>query len=238
VTVDIYNFDNNKQVNQYVRPIAAVITLNYTTPKFAASNLGLKTLSHVLGDWTYGAVLRYQSGAPIGNPTSLNLLTNQLARGNTAFGNSGTNYWNLTGQPRLLVDPNCGCFDPQRTQVLNPAAWTDAPAGTWTTSAPYYNDFRWQRQPAESMSFARNFRMLRDGRITLQVRAEFQNIFNRTFLSAPALTNPNLAIGTTTYAGAQIYNTGFGSIATLNGGASAQAATAPRNGQLIARLTF
>ena len=29
------------------------------------------------------------------------------------------------------------------------------------------------------------------------VRAEFQNVFNRLFLSAPSLANPNLAVGTT-----------------------------------------
>ncbi len=72
---------------------------------------------------------------------------------------------------------------------------------TWTTSAPFYNNYRWQRQPAESMSFARNFRVGKEGKYNLQVRGEFHNIFNRTFLSAPSLANPIVAIGTTTYAG-------------------------------------
>jgi hypothetical protein len=187
----------------------------------------------VARDWQLGAVLRYQSGLPIGEPTSLNLLTNQLARGATAFGNSGQNFWNLTGQPLFLNDPNCKCFNPQTDPILNKAAWADAPAGTWTTSAPFYNNYRWQRQPAESMSFARNFRMGHEGRYNLQVRAEFQNIFNRTFLSVPAVTNPNLAIGTTPYAGAVINSSGFGTIATLNGiGAT------PRSGQVIAKFSF
>ena len=35
------------------------------------------------------------------------------------------------------------------------------------------------------MSFARNFRMGPEGKYSLQVRAEFQNIFNRHFYSAP-----------------------------------------------------
>jgi hypothetical protein len=233
VSTDIFNYGSNKQVNQYVRPLATTITFTYTTPKFEATGFGMKALSQVTRDWQLGAVLRYQSGALIGLPTSLNLLTSQLARGATTFGNDGQNFWNLTGQPLFLNNPNCGCFNPQTTQVLNPAAFTDAPGGTWTTSAPYYNNFRWQRQPAESMSFGRNFRMGKEGRYNLQVRAEFQNIFNRLFLSAPSVATPTLPIATTTYAGSVINNSGFGSITTLNG-----AGDTPRSGQLVGRFTF
>ena len=35
----------------------------------------MKALSQVVRDWQLGAVLRYQSGALIGDPASLNLLT-------------------------------------------------------------------------------------------------------------------------------------------------------------------
>ena len=234
VTGDIYNYNNNKQINQYVRPLATTITFSYTTPRFSADSKGMKAVSHVVRDWQLGAVLRYQSGVPIGLPTSLNQLTAQLSRGATAFGSSGNNYWNLTGQPLFLQDPNCKCFNPQTDRVLNPAAFTDAPAGTWTTSAPFYNNFRWQRFPAESVSFARNFKFDKEGRYNLQVRMEFQNIFNRTFLPVPSVANPNLAIATTPYAGININNSGFGTIATLNGGVGAQ----PRAGQLVARFSF
>ena len=190
------------------------ITFSYMTPKFAATGFAMKALSQVARDWQLGAVLRYQSGALLGNPSSLNSLTSQLGRG--AFGG---NLWNLTGQPQFLItDPNCGCFNPQTDHGPEYGGVDDAPAGQWTTSAPYYNNFRWQRQPAESMSFARNFRVGKEGKYVLQIRGEFFNIFNRLFLSAPSLANPNVAITTTTYAGQAINNTGFGSIATLNGG--------------------
>jgi hypothetical protein len=226
---DIYNIGINKQLNTYVRPLAMTITFSYVTPKISATGFAMKAISQVARDWQLGAVLRYQSGALLGNPSSLNSLTSQLGRG--AFGG---NLWNLTGQPQYLItDPNCHCFDPQHATVLNTAAWTDAPAGQWTTSAPYYNNFRWQRQPAESMSFARNFRVGKEGKYVLQIRGEFFNIFNRLFLSAPSLANPNVAITTTTYAGQAINNTGFGSIATLNGGGAT-----PRNGQAVVRFTF
>jgi hypothetical protein len=151
VSTDIYNFANNKQLNQYVRPLALTITGSYTTPKISATNAAMKVVSQASRDWQISAVLRYQSGALIPLPASLNLLTTQLGRTNTlGFTNTfGNNYWNLTGQPLLNVNPNCGCFNPQTTQVLNTAAFTDAPSGTWGTSAPFYNSFRWQRQPAE-----------------------------------------------------------------------------------------
>jgi hypothetical protein len=235
ISGDIYNYNDNKQLNQYVRPLAMTITFSYTTPKFAAGGFGMKVLSQAARDWQLGAVLRYQSGALIGDPASLNLLTQQLGRTNpagftTSFGN---NYQNLTGQPLFLVNPNCGCFNPQTAQVLNPAAWTDAPAGTWGTAAPFYNNYRWQRQPAESMSFARNFRVGKEGKYTLQVRGEFFNIFNRTFLSAPSVANPLLPIGTINSGGNIINSSGFGSIATAAG-----VGTQPRNGQLVVKFTF
>jgi hypothetical protein len=239
LSTDIFNFNNNKQLNQYVRPLAMTITFSYTTPKFEATGFAMRALSQVARDWQVGAVLRYQSGVLIGDPTSLNLLTTQMARGTTAFGAGGTNFWNLTGQPLFTIkDPNCHCFDPQSAQVLNPAAWTDAPAGTWSSSAPFYNNYRWQRQPAESMSFGRNFRAGKEGKYNLQVRAEFQNIFNRVFLQVPSIANPSLPIATTSYAGSAINNTGFGSIATLNGGSVTSGGAQPRSGQIVARFTF
>jgi hypothetical protein len=233
VTTDVYNFADNKQLNQYVRPLAMTITFSYTTPKMASTGFLTKTLSQVARDWQLGAVLRYQSGALIGDPASLNLLTSQLGRIG-GYGGGASNFQNLTGQPLWLIsDPNCKCFNPQTTQVLNPAAWTDAPGGTWGTAAPFYNNYRWQRQPAESMSFARNFRVGKEGKYNLQVRGEFQNIFNRTFLSAPSLANPVIPVGTTNSGGLTINSSGYGTIATL-GGAGAQ----PRSGQIIGRFTF
>ncbi len=236
VSGDIYNYNDNKQLNQYVRPLAMTITFSYTTPKIASTGFAMKALSQVARDWQLGAVLRYQSGALIGDPASLNQLTQQLGRTNPlGFTNSfGNNYQNLTGQPLFLIsNPNCGCFNPQTTQVLNPAAWTDAPGGTWGTAAPFYNNYRWQRQPAESMSFARNFRVGKEGKYNLQLRGEFFNIFNRTFLSAPSLANPLLPIGTINSSGNVINNSGYGAIVT-NGGAGTQ----PRNGQLVVKFVF
>ncbi len=228
---DIYNYGINKQLNQLVRPLALVISGTYVTPKLSAESGGGKVLSQVLRDWQVGAVLRYQNGALLQTPYSNNQLNLQLARATPTF-------WNyVPGVNPLNVDPNCGCFNPQTTLVLNKNAWTDAPAGTFGVSAPFYSNYRWQRQPAESMSFGRNFRVGKERQYNLFVRAEFQNIFNRHFLStpltgtaSPALSanpsNPPTATG-------GVYTGGYGYVATL-GGAGAQ----PRSGQIVARFTF
>src|SRR5262249_31631805 len=146
----------------------------YTTPGFAASGSGFKILSWAARDWNIGGVLRYQSGQVIRVPASNNGFFRQLARtDNPATWGGANTFWNrVPGQPLLTSDPTRKCFDPTTQLVLNPAAWTDAPAGIFGTAAPYYNDYRWQRQPAESLSLSRTFRIARDGRINLDIRGE------------------------------------------------------------------
>ena len=121
---DVYNRQQNKQISGFSRPFMLVVSFSYTTPKFAADGAGFKALSWTVRDWTFGSVLRYQSGQLIRVPASNNALLAQLARrDNPASWGGGTTFWNRNpGQPLLLVDPNCHCFDPTRTLVLNPAA--------------------------------------------------------------------------------------------------------------------
>ena len=83
------------------------------------------------------------------------------------------------------------CFDPITQTVLNPGAWSDAPAGTFSTSAPAYSNYRWQG-PAESLSLGRTFVQDKESRTKLDLRVEFFNVFNRLFLASPA------AVGATT----------------------------------------
>jgi hypothetical protein len=88
------------------------------------------------------------------------------------------------GQPLFLKDLNCHCFDPSTTIVLNPNAWTDTLSGQFSPSAAYYNDFRYQRRPPELASLGCTFRVKE--RLTFQIRAEFNNILNRTLFRWPA----------------------------------------------------
>jgi hypothetical protein len=133
----------------------------------------------------------------------------------------------VPGVPLFTQDLNCHCFDPNKTFVLNPAAWTNPPAGQWGTAAAYYTDYRYQRRPVENISIGRVFRVKE--RASLQIRAEFTNMFNRTEMSNPTATNPS-ATQTTTAAGQT--TAGFGYI---NNGT---VFSAPRSGQLVARFQF
>ncbi len=244
LTNDIFNYGQNKQLNQLTRPLAAVISGSYTTQRLHGDSTGMKVASRVLSDWQLGWVLRYQSGALIQSPPSNNALMSELERfTNADFLGTVQTFWNyVPGANPLLVNPNCGCFNPQTAQVLNPKAWVDAAPGQWGVSAPFYNNYRWQRQPAEAMSFGRNFRVGKEGKYNLQVRAEFQNIFNRLFLSAPAVGGQGGAYfqqatyisPLTQLSQANGVNTGgYGTIATVSG-----AGASPRAGQIVARFTF
>ena len=81
------------------------------------------------------------------------------------------------------------------------------------------------------MNFGRNFRMGKEGKMNLQIRAEFQNIFNRHFYSAPSATNPATTVANSNPGGA--LSAGFGFVNTING-----AGARPRTGQMVARFTF
>jgi len=141
-----------------------------------------------------------------------------------------------------LKDPNCHCIDPTKDLVLNPNAWVDAPPGQFGTSAPYLNEYRWQRQPSESMSLGRNFFVNRERNVKFEIRAEFYNVFNRLFLSSPEpikLSGTNgILIGANPAAprqtdGQNRLTAGYGFVNWV-GGAGSQ----PRAGQVVARVTF
>jgi len=234
---DMWNYPLAKQLNQLVPPFQVIISGSYLTPGFAADSTGMKVLSHVVRGWQLGVLLRYQNGALLAVPSSTNQLENQLGRTGSFNGAPQNNMNVVPGVNPFNFDPNCHCFDPQKTIVLNPNAWVDPGPGQWGATAPFLSNYRWQRQPAESMSFGRNFRFGKEGRYNFQVRAEFQNIFNRLFLSKPAApfggtgTGPITTVPTKDSTG--VYIGGYGTIATVNG-AGAQ----PRSGQLVGRFTF
>jgi hypothetical protein len=245
---DVFDYKQNKQISPFSRPLMLVIAFNYTTPGFDfGDGAAAKIMSAVARDWTIGTVLRYQSGEVLRVPASNNNLLRQLGRGpenNPALWGGGTTLYNrIPGQPLLLKDPNCHCIDPTRDLVLNPNAWVDAPPGQFGVTAPYLNDYRWQRQPAESMSFGRSFFVNRERNAKFEVRAEFYNVFNRLFLSSPEpvklsgggagiLVGANPAAATTRDNQSRLTG-GYGYVNWVNG-----AGSQPRAGQVVARLTF
>lgn len=84
------------------------------------------------------------------------------------------------------------------------------------------------------MNFGRTFRFTE--RVNLNVRAEFNNIFNRAFWNNPTSNNASLsqqyrANGTT--------SAGFGWLNPVQlTGQGGPAIISPRNGTLVARVTF
>jgi len=255
---DIFNPALNKQLSGFDIPQELIISFSYITPKWERSGTSMHAVSWLTRDWTVSGLLRYQSGILLRTPSSNNNLLTELGVGpenNPALWGGGTTFQNrVSGQPLFLVDPNSH-FDPTQQLVLNPAAWQDAPVGQFGSSSPYYNDFRWQRQPAESIGVGRVFRIKE--RVSLQLRAEFYNIFNRLFYALPADMGPNGLAGlaavnpqtppahgnsyltsnpATNQAG--LLSAGFGFVNWVNGGAGTPDAAQPRSGQLIARFTF
>jgi hypothetical protein len=192
-------------------------------------------VSYVLRDWTLGIYMSYQSAPILGRPSSIN--ANPISRwlnrgpgpaqqvaGQSLFTSNWTDYDGKVHTDEL--DINCHCYDPRTTQVLNSAAWASIPDGQWgaqQTGIRYYRGFRY---PNENINFGRTFRVKE--RVTLNVRAEFSNAFNRTRLpqpvaggsyASPILRSNGLITG------------GFGSVLPTN-------VQDVRNGTIVARVTF
>jgi hypothetical protein len=215
---DVFNRDILKGLTGGGIPLIFVTGFNYDIPTFTNHAV----LKHVFSGWTLGGILRYQSGTLIGVPTSNNNLNTHIFQ--------STRFERVPGEPLYLKNPNCGCIDPYKDLLFNPKAWRDVPQGQWGPATPFYNDFRNPRHPDEQFSLGRRFSMnkLREG-MSLQVRAEFFNAFNRLHIANPGGAPANA----TTFDNQGRLTGGFGRIdpTSTNGGL-------PRNGQLVARFQF
>jgi hypothetical protein len=206
----------NKQISGFDQPLITTFAVSYTIPQLHAGRM----LSYALGNWRVGIVGTYASGRPIRTPLAQNRL-------NTMLLGSTSNSTHIPGVPLFTKDLNCHCFDPGKTFVLNKDAWSDPPAGQFGTAASYYSDYRYQRQPQESASVSRLFRV-KEG-VSFELRAEFTNIFNR--LRVPNPTGANALATQVTDANGYTLS-GFGRIDTLS------PATGQRTGTILARLRF
>jgi hypothetical protein len=226
---DVTNRSVNKYYSGLSRPYLSNLSLSYTTPKVLSQ---FKPASWLMRDWQINALLRYSSAYPIQVPAAASNLPTVLAR------NVATTFANrVSGQPLFMdqngnaLDLNCHCYDPSMTFVLNPKAWTEPTPGTFGLSTGYFSDYRGFRHPMENLGLARNFPLGHEGRANLQLRAEFNNIFNRLYLANPTATS-YAAVQTKSSTGAT--TGGFGYINVLS---SATAANV-RTGQIVARFSF
>jgi hypothetical protein len=230
VVNDVFNRSQNKYISMYDRPLSFNISVTYTTPKIP----GNKAVSYALRDWTYGAALEYASGSPLQVPNAQSNLASYLFQ-SASFANR------VPGQPLYTVDLNCHCYDPNKTFVLNPNAWTDPAPGQWGSAPAYYSDYRSQRRPRENMNLGRTFRIKE--MVSFNLRIEFTNVFNRSFWGDPtgtALTNAKLQqVYFTSGATAGNTSTGFGRVNTTAPSAFGSVFNLqPRQGVIVGRLTF
>jgi hypothetical protein len=199
------------------QPLIFVTSFNYRTPRPSHKLLGA-----LLGDWTIAGLMRYASGQLIPVPGAQNNLASLVFQ-NTRMNRVG-------GVPLFTKDPNCKCIDPRADFVLNPAAWSDPAPGNFGVSSAFYDDYRWQTQVTENMSVGRRFSIA--GRTVFEIRAEFFNVFNRTYLRLPTDFNNN-PLSTRTFNSRGEPTGGFGYI-----NPTATPTGLPRSGQIVARVQF
>jgi len=219
----------NKYISRLSRPFVWTTSWNYTLPRLGIN----RALSWAIRDWRISGVLQYASGMPIQVPTAQTTLSSMVFQ--STFANR------VPGQPlflRTYKDANGNIatspmdindrstYNPYSDFVLNPNAWVDPPEGQFGTSAAYYNDYRYMRRPSERMSIGRIFR-LKEG-VSLSVRADFDNIFNRLIIANPTATN---AKATQTWEATGETKSGFGDIDTKTG-------ANPRSGIIVVRIQF
>jgi len=245
---DIFNRDLGKNLSTNDLPHQFRLSAEYRTPRVKSGNsiLSNKVVSTVLSDWTLGAYLQYQSAAILSRPASSGAfpISNYLGRGpgpaQLKIGADGkpmspwsVDWTDYSGTHHTdPIDINCHCFDPTKTQVLNPNAWVNVPDGQWAndfSSLRYYRGFRY---PTENLNVGRTFRIKE--KVTLNVRVEMTNAFNRTQLPQP---NAGATFGsqiTTQPSGPYkgVINGGFGSVVPISGTANS------RTGLFVGRLQF
>jgi hypothetical protein len=231
---DVFNRPNAKYISSTSQPLVLVTSFSYVTPKAP----GNRILGAVTRDWNLAMFVAYRSGQPYLAPSSQGLPGNSALQnylGQNTFANR------VSGEPLFTVDLDCHCYDPRNVFVLNPKAWVEPAPGTFGTAAAYYTDYRQQRRPQENLNFGRTFRFTE--RVSFSIRGEFSNIFNRAFIPSVG-TGPNTVGGTPTInnltnATTSVQNrnpngttaSGFGALLNL-------APIAPRQGNIVARITF
>jgi hypothetical protein len=246
-TPDPFNRGLGKNLSLYDVPHQFRLSAQYEVPRFHSGIFGNKVLSYIVSGWGTGWYLNYQSAALVGLPTSSGSspISNFLGYGpGPAQLIPGMSPWSVDWTDNSgthHTDPlniNCHCFDVTKTQVLNPKAFTNVPDGQFANNEASIRSFRGMRYPAENANFSRTFRIKE--RYTLQVRAEFTNIFNRMTYPFPlgltsAINLGNFATAPTTFTSGPnkgLYSGGFGTIVPEAG------TNGQRAGTLVARFSF
>jgi hypothetical protein len=250
---DVFNpYYGNKDLSSSNVPQRLRVTFQYQTPRPPRwlPVLGNRWVGTALEGWGVAMTMSYASGSYVGR--AANVSANSIS---TFFGGRGSvpaqlkknpdgtymNPWSkdwvdLDGNRHTdPLDINCHCFDPLRTNLLDPTVWENVPNFEWAADVARIPSYRGPRRPSESGNISRNFRFGKDGRFTLNVRAEFQNIFNRLLLPASigGATSAYNVRNTVQNGTPGYLSGGFG-----NFGGNAVQYGQERSGNFIGRLTF
>jgi hypothetical protein len=202
---------------------------NYEVPRFGFAHSGWKAA--LFSGWTIDGIFHYQSGFPMQTPASTSTL-DAVTFANQTASNSNYVFANrVAGQPLFLHSLNDHNVDPRTTFFLNPAAWANPALGTYSTSKPYYGDFRGPRYPNEQLGFGKNF-YVKEG-VKFSLRADFFNIFNRW--AYPGL-NMGSPFATPQFGSNGSIVNGFGFLGDSISGAGGN--YAPRSASIVARIQF
>ncbi len=194
---DYYNIPNSKSYMPFDQPHIMNIINAYDLPwgkgrKWLANSNAL--VNAVAGGWTISMVNRYTSGNLIrietpGNPLGPGVLFTQVTRANL------TGQAIQTGIDRKELDPN----NPS-ARWFNPAAFSTPAAFTPGTAAFFHSQFRQPPVLTENMSLVKRTILWENERnpVTLIVRADAFNAFNRTSFGGAVGTIGNVNFGRVT----------------------------------------
>lgn len=210
---------------EYDRPHNFVVNFIYQVPKVASGALGV-----LANDWQLSGIYRWASGRPYPITVSIPGIGAQNILGND--GNPGV-------RTALTCDPGKGWSNDPYKQIENPQCFAPPqPGSDGAESARFFL----RNAPTNNLdlSIAKKFLVGKGGRFGLEVRLDAFNALNKTQfitvnqggnmgvsfagLSNPAITNPVYDAS-----GTLVRNNGFGAI---------QGVAAPRQLQLVTRVTF
>jgi len=193
---DLYNRKLEKSIVSFDYPQVLKLTWIYALP-FGHGQRWMHSTGladRIFSGWQLTAIQRYGSGDPLSIGTGLSTYTTPAVRGDVLSGVDKT--VKPVGLNAVLAyDPNTGAVT-NGTTLLNPAAFANPPSSPNGaalrpgTAGPYLPNLRGPGHEEEDFGIIKNTQLTE--RVKLQLRADFQNVFNRTGLGDP---DPSLGDG-------------------------------------------
>ncbi len=213
-----------KSFSSFDQPRVFNFAGTYTVPRLP----GNKFVSWVLRDWEINAYLDYASGLPIPSPPLPPAWPT----------NSSSRRWR-TGFPDVPLftqDINCHCFDPVEDIYPEPGGLDESAARRVRNRGAVLQRLSLRSPSHREHGPGPRVRRLKE-RFSLEMRVDFANIFNRTYLNNPTATgfsNPQSTNTTGPLAGLNSGGFGYINLAASPTTPYAQ----PRNGTIVLRVRF